>query len=63
MIIDLIREHFDLRPYGITRMLNLLQPMYQQTATYGHFGREGSQTAFTWEQTDKADVLKAAAGL
>ena len=63
VIIDLIREHFDLRPYGITRMLNLLQPMYQQTATYGHFGREGSQTAFTWEQTDKADVLKAAAGL
>ena len=47
VIIDLIREHFDLRPYGITRMLNLLQPMYQQTATYGHFGREGSQTAFT----------------
>lgn len=62
-IINLIREHFDLRPYGITRMLNLLQPMYQQTATYGHFGRAGSATAFTWEQTDKADVLKAAAGL
>lgn len=59
-IITLIREHFDLRPYGITRMLNLLQPMYQQTATYGHFGRTGSANAFTWEQTDKADVLKKA---
>ena len=62
-IISLIRTHFDLRPYGITRMLNLLQPMYQQTATFGHFGRIGSETAFTWEKTDKADVLKAAAGL
>lgn len=62
-IIRLIRAHFDLRPYGITRMLNLLQPMYQQTATFGHFGREGSETAFTWEKTDKADILKADAGL
>lgn len=62
-IIALIREHFDLRPYGITRMLNLLQPMYQQTASYGHFGREGTETAFTWERTDRADILKAAAGL
>ena len=62
-IISLIRTHFDLRPYGITRMLNLLQPMYQQTATFGHFGRIGSETAFTWEKTDKADILKAAAGL
>lgn len=49
-IIRLIRTHFDLRPYGITRMLNLLQPMYQQTATFGHFGRPGSETAFTWEK-------------
>lgn len=62
-IISLIRTHFDLRPYGITRMLNLLQPMYQQTATFGHFGREGSETAFTWEKTDKAEILKADAGL
>ncbi len=62
-IISLIRTHFDLRPYGITRMLNLLQPMYQQTATFGHFGREGSETAFTWEKTDKAELLRADAGL
>lgn len=62
-IISLIREHFDLRPYGITTMLNLLQPMYQQTASYGHFGRKGSDTAFTWEKTDKASLLKQAAGL
>lgn len=62
-IIALVREHFDLRPYGITHMLNLLQPMYLQTAKYGHFGRTGSDTAFTWEKTDKADLLKAAAGL
>lgn len=52
-IIRLIRTHFDLRPYGITRMLNLLQPMYQQTATFGHFGRPGSETAFTWEKQTK----------
>ncbi|MEY2863761.1 MAG: hypothetical protein RLY58_1468 [Pseudomonadota bacterium] len=62
-IIALVREHFDLRPYGITRMLHLIQPMYLQTAKYGHFGRAGSDTAFTWEKTDKADGLKAAAGL
>ena len=60
-LVKLIREHFDLRPYGITRMLNLLQPMYQATASYGHFGREGSDTAFTWERTDKAESLRAAA--
>ncbi|KAA8735495.1 methionine adenosyltransferase [Acinetobacter qingfengensis] len=63
MIITLIREYFDLRPYGITRMLNLLQPMYQKTATYGHFGRQGAANAFTWELTDKADALRHAAGL
>ncbi len=62
-IIELIRTHFDLRPYGITRMLNLLQPMYQQTASYGHFGRVGSETAFTWEKTDKAPLLRADANL
>ena len=63
LIVQLVREHFDLRPYGITRMLNLIQPMYKQTAAYGHFGRDGSDTAFTWEKTDKVDILKAAAGL
>lgn len=62
-IIELIRQHFDLRPYGITRMLNLLQPMYQQTATYGHFGRQGSDSAFTWEKTDRAELLRADAGI
>lgn len=59
-IVQLVREHFDLRPYGITKMLNLIQPMYQQTASYGHFGRNGSDTAFTWEKTDKIDLLKSA---
>ncbi len=62
-IIRLIRSHFDLRPFGITKMLNLLQPMYQQTASYGHFGRTGSDTAFTWEKCDKVDALKADAGI
>lgn len=63
LIIELIKSHFDLRPYAITKVLNLLQPMYQQTASYGHFGRVGSGIAFTWEQTDKADALRADAGL
>lgn len=62
-IVDFIRQHFDLRPYGITRMLNLLQPMYEQTASYGHFGRQGTETAFTWERTDRAALLRADAGL
>lgn len=57
-IIRLIRTHFDLRPYGITRMLNLLQPMYQKTATYGHFGRAGASDAFTWERCDKTKALQ-----
>jgi len=57
-IIRLIRTHFDLRPYGITKMLDLLQPMYQRTATFGHFGRTGSDRAFTWEKTDKVDILR-----
>ncbi|OTG94679.1 methionine adenosyltransferase [Acinetobacter sp. ANC 3832] len=63
LIIQLVREHFDLRPYGITRMLDLLQPMYKQTAAYGHFGRDGSDHAFTWEKTDKVEALKAEANL
>ena len=54
----LIREHFDLTPYGILTMLNLLRPIYQQTATYGHFGREDID--LSWEHTDKAEALKGA---
>lgn len=79
-IIELVREHFDLRPHAITRMLDLLHPMYQLTASYGHFGREPVEssytwtdvngetqtetfTAFPWEKTDRAETLRAAAGL
>ncbi len=70
-IIQLVRETFDLRPYAITRMLDLLHPMYQATAAYGHFGRnpyemtygEDTFTAFTWEKTDRAEELRALAGL
>ena len=58
-IIALIREHFDLRPYGITKMLDLLKPMYRDTATYGHFGRD--DLGVTWERTDKAATLSQAA--
>ena len=60
-IAQLVSEHFDLRPKGIVKMLNLLRPIYRKTAAYGHFGRE--EPEFTWEQTDKAPVLRAAAGL
>jgi S-adenosylmethionine synthetase len=56
---ELIREHFDLTPYGILKMLDLLRPMYRQTAAYGHFGREDID--LSWERTDKAEALKAAA--
>ena len=83
VLINAIKDVFDLRPYAITKQLDLLHPMYQLTAAYGHFGREpfehtydytiqeGGQsimksttfTAFTWEKTDKADALRAAAGL
>jgi S-adenosylmethionine synthetase len=55
-LIDLIREHFDLRPRGIVTMLDLLRPRYTETAAYGHFGRE--EEHFTWERTDKADMLR-----
>lgn len=58
-IIRLIREHFDLRPFGIINMLDLLNPIYRQTATYGHFGREDLHVS--WEKTDKAVALKKAA--
>jgi S-adenosylmethionine synthetase len=57
-IIKLIREHFDLRPYGIVKMLDLLQPMYRPTASYGHFGRDDLNVS--WEKTDKAAILREA---
>ena len=60
-IIELVREHFDLRPRGLIKMLDLLRPIYAATAAYGHFGRE--EPNFTWEKTDKADALRDAAGL
>ena len=80
---SLVRAHFDLRPYGIVKMLDLVHPMYRRTAAYGHFGREPAHavykwkefiggkkveksesfTAFTWEKTDKAEVLRKDAGL
>jgi S-adenosylmethionine synthetase len=60
-IAELVREHFDLRPGAILRDLDLMRPIYSKTASYGHFGR--SDHDFTWESTDKADALRAAAGL
>ncbi len=60
-IAALVQEHFDLRPKGIIQMLDLLRPIYEKTAAYGHFGRE--EPEFTWEKTDKAQALRAAAGL
>ncbi|NCO15007.1 MAG: methionine adenosyltransferase, partial [Thiomicrospira sp.] len=57
----LVREHFDLRPKGLIAMLDLVRPIYQATAAYGHFGREKPE--FTWENTDKAAQLKLDAGL
>ena len=58
---QLIKEHFDLRPKAIIQHLDLLRPIYKKTAAYGHFGRELPE--FTWEKTDKAEELKAAAGI
>ncbi len=60
-IVELIRNHFDLRPYGIISMLDLVRPIYRKTAAYGHFGREDED--FTWERTDKAEELRDAAGI
>ncbi len=60
-LVELIAEHFDLRAGGLVKMLDLLRPIYHSTAAYGHFGREESE--FSWEQTDKADALKSAAGI
>ncbi|MBX2881493.1 MAG: methionine adenosyltransferase [Granulosicoccus sp.] len=58
---DIVGDVFDLRPYGIVTMLDLIRPIYQKTAAYGHFGREDAD--FTWERTDKVDALKQAAGI
>jgi S-adenosylmethionine synthetase len=58
---ELVSKHFDLRPKGIIQMLDLLRPIYQKTAAYGHFGR--SEPEFTWEKTDKAELLAAEAGV
>jgi S-adenosylmethionine synthetase len=58
-LVELIREHFDLRPRGLITMLDLLRPIYSATAAYGHFGRENKD--FTWEKTDMAETLKNAA--
>ena len=60
-IVELVREHFDLRPRGLIEMLDLKRPMYQPTAAYGHFGRSDIQ--LSWEQTDKANDLRQSAGL
>lgn len=53
----LVREHFDLRPIGMVRMLDLIQPIYQQTAAYGHFGRDDVE--LPWEKTDRTELLTA----
>src|ERR687891_2161462 len=58
---EIVREHFDLRPGAILRDLDLFRPIYKKTAAYGHFGRDDRD--FTWERTDRADALRAAAGL
>jgi S-adenosylmethionine synthetase len=57
----LVAEHFDLRPKGIVQMLDLLRPIYEKTAAYGHFGRD--EPEFTWERTDRAEALRKAAGV
>ena len=60
-IADLVKTHFDLRPRSIIQMLDLLRPIYRETARHGHFGRTGD--GFTWERTDRADALRREAGL
>jgi len=60
-LVQIVREHFDLRPKGLIATLDLLKPIYQITAAYGHFGR--TEDSFSWEKTDKVDVLRDAAGL
>ncbi|MBT8132501.1 MAG: methionine adenosyltransferase domain-containing protein, partial [Gammaproteobacteria bacterium] len=58
---ELVREHFDLTPYGIRKMLDLVRPIYKATASYGHFGR--TEPEFTWERVDKVDALREAANI
>ena len=60
LLARLVRDHFDLRPAALVEALNLRCPIYRQTAAYGHFGRD--EPGFTWENTDKAAALRAAAG-
>jgi S-adenosylmethionine synthetase len=60
-IVELINEHFDLRPAAIIRDLDLRRPIYRATAAFGHFGREDIDAP--WERTDKANALRKAAGL
>ena len=60
-LVQIVRDNFDLRPKGLIKALDLLRPIYQTTAAYGHFGR--TEDSFTWEKTDKVDALKDAAGL
>jgi S-adenosylmethionine synthetase len=60
-LVEIVREHFDLRPKGLIQELDLLRPIYRKTAAYGHFGR--TEPEFTWERTDKAEILRDAAGL
>ncbi len=54
---QIVRAHFDLTPFGLREMLDLARPIYQKTASYGHFGRKEEE--FTWERTDKANALAA----
>ena len=61
VLVELVRNNFDLRPAGIIKMLDLRRPIYKQTATYGHFGR--TDVDLSWERTDKAAALKEQAGL
>jgi S-adenosylmethionine synthetase len=60
-LVQIIRDNFDLRPKGLIAQLDLMRPIYQPTASYGHFGR--TEESFTWERTDKVDALREAAGL
>ncbi len=60
-IVDLVHEHFDLRPWGIITALDLLRPIYHKTAAYGHFGRD--EEHFSWEKTDKVELLRTEAGM
>jgi S-adenosylmethionine synthetase len=62
-LVQIVRDNFDLRPKGLIAMLDLLKPIYQTTAAYGHFGRTETEDSFSWEKTDKVDALKDAAGI